>query len=114
MVSRMNFRSRMTLSGRYLLALREISTFCPKLLHTTENITKQKAITDMPVGVATKFIRLKNRYTTGTNMANCVSLAVISAMLSFSIFQKICNGNCWIPANMKLAEKKSPNGNHQR
>jgi hypothetical protein len=56
---------------------------------------------------------LKKKYTTGTSIIICDILAVISAILSCSIFQKICNGSCCIPANMKLAENIIPNGIHR-
>jgi len=56
---------------------------------------------------------LKNKYTTGISIVSCDNLAVMSVILSCSIFQNICNGSCCIPASIKLAENIIQNGIHR-
>ena len=85
--------------------------FCHIQLATTENNTAQNAIIE--IELPSNLTSLKNIYTTGINIASCDNLAVINVILSCSIFQKICNGSCWIPASIKLAEKTNQNGNHR-
>ena len=110
----MNFRSISILNGSKFLLLRCISTFCHNALATTENITQQNAIIAVVlISSDSKETSLKIRYTVGNKTANWDNLATINDRLSLFIFQNNCNGSCWIPTNMLLAEYNIASGNHR-
>ena len=110
----MNFRSISILNGSKFLLLRCISTFCHNALATTENITQQKAIIAVVlISSDSKETSLKIRYTVGSKTANCDNLATINDQLNLFIFQNSCNGSCWIPTNILLAEYNIASGSHR-
>ena len=107
-----NVLSNFIFKGNSFFDLLCISRFCQIQLATTEKRIIQKAIIESLFGVE-KSTCLKNKYTTGIRIAICESLTVIKEILNHFIFQKICKGNCCIPANIKLAENIIPKGSHR-